>query len=106
MIGIGNYIVTPGLAGDGLAGVGGTCGLQFPFNRAKREACQAKHLVKKEERQERREERRSARAERRAGAGAGAGGAAAGGIPWPIIAVGGVALIGVIWFLKRRKAAP
>jgi hypothetical protein len=88
--GVGNYVIDSGVD-LGLGGVGGTCGLRFPFNRAKREACQAQHVLKVEA--------------RTSGGGDAGGGLAPAGVSLPLIVAGGVALVGVIWFLKRRKKA-
>ena len=98
IIALGNYVVSPGLSGDGLGRVTGMCGFLFPFNRTKREMCRAKDAVAKEVRQERKEERRS-------GGGASEGAGPSGKAEWLPIAIGGIVVVGLAWWILRRKKA-
>ena len=105
MIALGNYVVSPGLSGDGLGRVTGMCGFLFPFNRTKREMCRAKDAVAKEVRQERKEVRQERKEERRSGGGASEGAGPSGKAEWLPIAIGGIVVVGLAWWILRRKKA-
>lgn len=93
MIAIGNYVVED-------QGLGGFCGIRFPFNRQKREACQAAASERKEARQERRAERREARASSAMEQLAAMGGK--GPNVWVIL--GGIAAVSLgAYFIFRKK---